>query len=147
VKTTPQSYIEREKNMQKKVMNPGTIAPPISNYSHVARIEVADTAFIYVAGQVALDPTGKLVGENDIGAQTEFIFRQLETILQEVGGSLKDVFKANIFVTDMSQFETVAAIRNRYFAVDPPISTFVEVSKLVREGLLIEIEVQAAVQL
>lgn len=133
--------------MQKKVMNPTTIAPPISNYSHAVRIEVADTAFIYVAGQVALDPAGKLVGRNDIGVQTEFVFQLLETILHEAGGSLRDVFKANIFVTDMSQFETVAAVRNRYFAIDPPVSTFVEVSKLVREGLMIEIEVQAAVQL
>lgn len=133
--------------MQKKVINPTSIAAPISNYSHAVRIEVADTAFIYVAGQVALDPTGKVVGANDIGAQTEFVFHLLETILHEAGGSLRDVFKANIFVTDMSQFDKVAAVRNRYFAVDPPISTFVEVSKLVREGLMIEIEVQAAVQL
>ncbi len=133
--------------MQKKVINPGTIAPPVSNYSHVVRVDVADTAFIYVAGQIALDPSGKLIGENDIGAQTEFIFQQLATILKEAGGSLRDVVKSNIFVTDMSQYSTVAAIRNRYFAVDPPVATFVEVSKLVRAGLLIEIEVQAVVQL
>ncbi len=133
--------------MKKTVLNPKTIAPPISNYSHVARVEIADTALIYVAGQIALDPDGNLVGENDISAQTDFIFRQLETILQEAGGSLRDIVKANIFVTDMSQYGKVAAIRNRYFAIDPPATTFVEVSKLVREGLMIEIEVQAAVAL
>ena len=133
--------------MRKTVMNPAMIAAPVSNYSHVARIEVADTAFIYVAGQIALDPAGVLVGENDIAAQTEFIFQQLETILREAGGTLRDIYKTNIFVTDMSHFQTVAAIRNRYFAVEPPVATFVEISKFVKEGLLIEIEAQAAIQL
>ncbi len=59
--------------------------------------------------------------------------------------SLDPITSTQVFKT--IQLGTVVAIRNRYFAVDPPISTFVEVSKLVREGLMIEIEVQAAVQL
>jgi len=47
----------------------------------------------------------------------------------------------------MSQYAKVAEVRNRYFAVNPPGTTFVEVSKLVKEGFMVEIEVQAAVQL
>ena len=133
--------------MKKTVKNPQSIAQPLSNYSHVVRLEIVDTAMIYVAGQIALDPQEKLVGENDIGAQTEFVFKQIETILKEEGASLGDVVKANIYVTDMSHYDEVATVRNRYFAVDPPATTFVEVSKLAREGLLVEIEVQAAIQL
>jgi 2-iminobutanoate/2-iminopropanoate deaminase len=133
--------------MKKVVKNPQSIAQPLSNYSHVVRLEIVDTAIIYVAGQIALDPQGNLVGENDIGAQTEFVFKQIVTILEEEGATLGDVVKANIFVTDISHYDEVAAVRNRYFVVDPPATTFVEVSKLVREGLLVEIEVQAAVQL
>jgi reactive intermediate/imine deaminase len=133
--------------MEKTCINPETIAPPVSKYSHAVRVVIADTALIYVAGQVPLDPNGKLVGENDIGTQTEFVFKQIETVLQAAGASLSDVVKANIYVTDMSQYDKVAEVRNRYFAVNPPATTFVEVSQLVRKGWMIEIEVQAAVQL
>ncbi len=132
--------------MKKTIINPDTIAPPVSKYSHAVRIETGDTAFIFVAGQIALDPNGNLVGENDIVRQTEFIFEQIATILQAAGGSLGDVVKANIYTTDMSQYGKVAEVRNRYFADNPPATTFVEVSKLVREGWMVEIEVVAAAQ-
>ncbi len=132
--------------MKKTIINPDTIAPPVSKYSHAVRIDTGDTAFIYVAGQIALDLHGNLVGENDIVTQTEFVFEQITTILKAAGGSLSDVVKANIYVTDMSQYAKVAEVRNRYFAGDPPATTFVEVSKLVREGWMVEIEVVAAVQ-
>ena len=133
--------------MEKTFINPGTIAPPLSNYSHAVRVVIGDTALINVAGQVPLDPNGNLVGENDITKQTQFVFEQISTILKAAGGSLSDVVKANIYVTDMSQYAKVAQVRNRYFAVHPPATTFVEVSKLVKEGFMVEIEVQAAVQL
>lgn len=133
--------------MKKTVKNPADIAKPLSNYSHVVRVEIADTALLFVAGQIALDSQGQLVGERDISAQTEFVFQQIATILAGEGATLKDVVKANIYVTDMSHYNEVAAVRNRYFAVDPPATTFVEVSALARKGLLVEIEVQATVQL
>jgi 2-iminobutanoate/2-iminopropanoate deaminase len=133
--------------MKKTVKNPSGISKPLSNYSHIVRLEIADTALLYVAGQIALDLQGHLVGENDIGTQTEFIFKQIETILKSEGATLGDVVKASIYITNMNHYSQVAAVRNRYFVVDPPATTFVEVSKLAREGLLIEIEVQAAIQL
>src|SRR5436189_6114482 len=104
--------------MKKTVKNPPNIAPPLSNYSHVVRLEIADTALIFVAGQVAFDLQGHLVGENDVGAQTEFVFDLIATILKGEGATLRDVVKANIYVTDMSNYHVVAAIRNRYFTVD-----------------------------
>jgi 2-iminobutanoate/2-iminopropanoate deaminase len=133
--------------MKKTIKNPAGIAQPLSNYSHVVRVEIADTALLFVAGQIALDLDGQLVGKNDISAQTEFVFQEIEAILKGEGATLRDVVKANIYVTDMTHYKEVAAVRNRYFAVDPPATTFVEVSKLAREGLLVEIEVQAVVQL
>jgi reactive intermediate/imine deaminase len=132
--------------MEKTFINPDTIAPPVSKYSHAVRVDIADTALIYLAGQVPLDPNGNLVGENDIGTQTEFVFEQIKTILEAAGGSLRDVVKANIYVTDMSQYAKVAEVRNRYFAENPPATTFVAVKELVRKGWMIEIEVVAAVQ-
>jgi len=132
--------------VKKTIMNPVGIAPPVSNYSHAVQVETGDTAFIFVAGQIALDVNGNLVGENDIGMQTEFVFEQIATILKAVDGSLRDVVKANIYVRDMSDYAKVAEVRNRYFAEAPPATTFVEVSRLAREGWLVEIEVVAAIQ-
>jgi 2-iminobutanoate/2-iminopropanoate deaminase len=132
--------------LKKTLINPDTIAPPVSKYSHAVRVDIADAAFIYVAGQIALDAHGNLVGENDIARQTEFVFEQIKTILAAAGGALSDVIKANIYVTDMSQYSKVAEVRNRYFADTLPATTFVEVNKLVREGWMVEIEVVAVVQ-
>ncbi len=132
--------------MKKTLINPDTIAPPVSKYSHAVRVDIGDAAFIYVAGQIALDAHGNLVGENDIARQTEFVFEQIKTILAAAGGALSDVIKANIYVTDMSQYSKVAEVRNRYFADTLPATTFVEVNKLVREGWMVEIEVVAVVQ-
>jgi len=132
--------------LKKTLINPDTIAPPVSKYSHAVRVDIGDAAFIYVAGQIALDAHGNLVGENDIARQTEFVFEQIKTILAAAGGALSDVIKANIYVTDMSQYSKVAEVRNRYFADTLPATTFVEVNKLVREGWMVEIEVVAVVQ-
>lgn len=133
--------------MKKTFINPDTIAPPVSKYTHVVRVDIADTALIFVAGQVPLDPNGNLVGENDIGVQTERIFEEIKTALAAAGGSLQDVVKSNIYVTDISQYAKVTAVRNRYFPNNPPAATFVEVSKLVREDWMVEIEVTAVIQL
>ena len=133
--------------MKKTIINPDNIAPPVSKYSHAVRVETGDTAFIFVAGQIALDVNGNVVGENDISIQTEFVFEQISTILKAAGGTLQDVVKANIYVRDMSDYAKVAEVRNRYFAEGPPATTFVEVSRLAREGWLVEIEVVAAIQM
>ena len=133
--------------MKKTLINPESLVTPISKYSHGVRVDTGDTALIYVTGQIAIDTNGNLVGKSDITKQTEFVFEEIKTILEAGGASLNDVIKANIYVTDMSQFPKVAEVRNRYFADSPPASTFVEVNKLVREGCMVEIEVVAAVQL
>ena len=64
-------------------------------------------------------------------------------ILKEAGASLDDIVKAVIYVTDISKFKEVSAIRNKYFAYAQPVSTLVEISKTVKEGCDIEIEVIA----
>ena len=98
---------------------------------------------IFVTGQIAIDKDGNAVAPGDIGKQTEFVFQNLQKILQEGGASLDDVVKAVIYVTDMSTFSDVSPIRNKYFASSKPVSTLVEISNTVKEGCDIEIEVIA----
>lgn len=133
--------------MKKTLINPKDMVEPISSYSHGIRVEIGDTALIFVTGQIALDKQGNLVGAKDAAAQTEFIFQEIDKILKTSGASMRDVVKATIFVLDMKDFPKVAEVRNKYFRESLPASTFVEVRRLVREGCLVEIEVIAAAKI
>ena len=98
---------------------------------------------IEVAGTVAVDTEGNLVGEGDMYAQAVFIFRKIERALHEAGGSLKDVIRTRTFVTDISRWEEFAKAHNEFFDSVRPVATLVEVSKLIDPRMLIEIEVSA----
>ena len=98
---------------------------------------------IFVTGQIAKDKDGNVVGLGNFTEQTEFIFKNIQTILEECGATLDDVVKAVIYVTDMSRFKEVSAVRNKYFVNSKPVSTFVEINKTVKEGCGVEIDVIA----
>jgi 2-iminobutanoate/2-iminopropanoate deaminase len=135
VAQTPGSPIKRT--------NPSALSTP-TGYTHV--VEVAGPAkTIYIAGQVAFDAGGKVVGAGDIKAQTEQVFKNLEAALKAASATFADVVKMNTYVTDMSQLAVVREVRSRYFGTMTPASTLVQVSGLARPELLIEIEVIAAV--
>ena len=93
--------------MAKTVINPPTLAAP-TGYSYA--IKKTGTP-VFISGQVALDGEGKLVGENDAAVQTEQVFQNLKTVVEACGGSLDDIVKLTIFVTDPSCRPAVAAAR------------------------------------
>lgn len=134
-----------EIELEKKLVNPNELPPPISKYSHGVTIENNNMKLIFVSGQIALDPKGEIVGINDVSKQTDYVFKEIKKILEESGASLRDVVKATIFVTNMNNYQKVADVRNKYFSVSPPATTFVEVSRLVKDGCLVEIEAIAAI--
>lgn len=78
-------------------------------YSHVAR--VGDT--LYLAGQIALDPNGELVGRGDIDAQTRQVYANIAAILNELGGDLRDVVKLTTYLTDRAHLDGFRRARNR----------------------------------
>ena len=122
--------------------NPPGLAPP-RGYTHVVDVPAGRT--LYVAGQVAFDVRGNIVGPGDIRAQTEQVFRNLKTTLESQGASLSDVVKLNWYVLDISQVAIFREVRDQFLGTGPrPASTLVEVKALAREGLLIEIEAIAA---
>ena len=84
--------------MSKTVINPPSLAKP-TGYSYA--IKKSGTP-VFISGQVALDAEGKLVGENDAAAQTEQILKNLQAVVEGCGGTLDDVVKITIFVTDPS---------------------------------------------
>lgn len=127
----------------KEYLDPEDFTKVMGSYSHGIRVDVGDSEMFFVTGQIALDKEGRVVAPNDIAKQAEFVFENIQTILKEGGASLNDVVKAVIYVTDISKFKDISAVRNRYFAKSKPVSTLVEISKTVKEGCDIEIDVIA----
>ena len=84
-----------------------------------------------------------MVGKGDLKAQTRQVFENLKAALAASGATLDDVVKITIFMTDASQVQTVREVRDTYFTKQPPASTAVEVARLVRPELMIEIEAVA----
>ncbi len=113
-------------------------------YSQV--VEVRGGRTLYIAGQLALDADGNLVGAGDFRAQVEQVFANLKARLAEGHATFKDVVKLNYYLTEASDLLPVREVRNRYINTDsPPASTLVVVKRLVREEYLIEVEAIAVV--
>jgi reactive intermediate/imine deaminase len=117
--------------------------PPSPGYSQAA--EVRPGRIIYVAGQVSMDRSGKLVGEGDMRAQAQQTFENLKAALEASGAKFENVVKLNYYVLDVSQLPAVREVRDKFVnTANPPASTAVEVKRLFREGFLIEVEAVAA---
>lgn len=112
-------------------------------YSQGVKIDLGTKTMILVAGQLALNEDGTPVAPGDFTAQTHFIFKRIEQVLEAAGASLDDVVKALFFMTDAGKYSEVSAVRNEYFATARPASAMVEISNTVAEGCDVEIEVMA----
>jgi enamine deaminase RidA (YjgF/YER057c/UK114 family) len=118
-------------------INPRGLVTP-TGYTHV--VVAADRRTVYIAGQVAFDSTGKVVGGSDFTAQAEQVFANLQRALASVGGSFGDVVKMTTLITDVKNVPALREIRTRYLdPKEPPANTLV-VAQLVRPELLLEIE-------
>jgi reactive intermediate/imine deaminase len=100
---------------------------------------------IYVAGQLPYDKDGKLVGIGDIKAQTRRVFENIKRIVVAGGGTMDDVVKITVFVTDVRYREPYGEVRSEFFGANPPASTLVQISNLAVPDALIEIEAIAVV--
>jgi enamine deaminase RidA (YjgF/YER057c/UK114 family) len=124
-------------------INPETMHRP-AGYTHV--VEITAGRPVYIAGQVALDPAGKLVGPGDIRAQVRQVFDNLRVALEAVGAGFEQVVKLTYYLVDATQLPVVREIRDQYVNIQqPPASTAVEVRRLVRDDLLIEVEAIAVI--
>ncbi|MCX5660839.1 MAG: RidA family protein [Planctomycetota bacterium] len=111
-------------------------------YSHVAR--VGNT--LYIAGQVALDKQGRLVGAGDIEAQCRQVYANLRSILEELGGGLQSVVKLTTYLTDRGQLAGFRKVRNETLPTPYPPNTLVFISGLASPDYLVEIEAIAVVE-
>lgn len=101
--------------------------------------------WVYVSGQIPLDPaTGEMV-EGDIEAQAERALQNVRAVLEAAGSSLHDVVKATVFLTDMGEFGRVNEVYARFFGDSLPARACVEVSRLPKDAR-VEIEAVAVVR-
>lgn len=124
-----------------RYINPPSLAKP-TGYTHV--VVAPDGRTVYVAGQVALDSTGQLVGPGDFRRQAEQVFRNLQRGLASVGGTLDDIAKTTTFLTDAKHIPALREVRSKHLGLkNSPASTLLVVSSLARPEFLIEVEAVA----
>jgi enamine deaminase RidA (YjgF/YER057c/UK114 family) len=121
-------------------INPRGLVSP-TGYTHV--VVAADRRTVYIAGQVAFDSTGKVVGDADFSAQAEQVFSNLRRALASVGATFSDVVKMTTLITDVKNVPALRDIRTRYLDPSQPPANTLIVAQLVRPELLLEIEAVA----
>jgi 2-iminobutanoate/2-iminopropanoate deaminase len=111
-----------------------------TGYSHAAKAG----GLIFIAGQVAQDMEGNVVGRGDIEAQAVQIFENVKAVLASAGATLDDIVKMTTYTTSQAYRPKIAEVRSRYFSTYFPPNTFVVVASLAAPEYLLEIEAVAA---
>jgi len=112
---------------------------PIGPYSQA----VKSNGFLYLSGQVALDPKTNEMSTGDTRQQTERVLENIKGILEAAGSNLHHVVKTTVFLKDMNDFPAMNEVYARYFTAAPPARSTVQAARLPKDAL-VEIEVIAA---
>lgn len=124
--------------------NPANLKNMRSNiYNHYIRVD-NPKSLIFLSGQLSRNGEGEVVGIGDMAEQTRQVIRNMQTILQDAGGSLEDIVSIVVYTTDIRQFNEIVAARMEFFNKNLPTSTIVEVAHLADPRFLIEFQAIAA---
>jgi len=104
-----------------------------------------DGQIVYLKGQVALDSEGQIVGKGDMRAQVRKTLENIQSVLSSVGGTTRDIASLTHYVTDIEAFLKTGDIRREFFAEPFPVTTTVQVVRLYRSDLLVEITATAEI--
>src|SRR5262245_39433849 len=131
------------------IYNVPELGQPAGHFSHVARVRNAAER-LYIAGMVAADAGGKLVGEDDFDAQAAQVFRNIETALRSAGASWANVVQFTTYLTRSGDVKKWRAFRSREFAKwfpggKYPPNTLLIIDRLAAETFLIEVQTIAEI--
>lgn len=127
--------------MERTRVGSGAVWEPVVGYSRAVRVG----QLVFVAGTTAATPDGSPVGGGDAAEQTREALRRIGAALHEAGASLEGVVQTRMYVTDIDRWEEVGRVHGEFFADIRPVTSMVEVSRLVAPDLLVEVEAIAVV--
>ncbi|HEY1800158.1 MAG TPA: RidA family protein [Terriglobales bacterium] len=125
----------------KEIISTEDAPKAIGPYSQAVR----SNGFVFVSGQVAIDPATQQVVQGDVAAQTEQVLKNLSAILNASGSGLEKVVRATVFLKNMNDFAAMNEVYGRHFTAAPPARSTVEVARLPKD-VLVEIDVIAVLR-
>jgi enamine deaminase RidA (YjgF/YER057c/UK114 family) len=131
-----------------KIFNPDTLGKPLGQYSQITRVKASE--FIFIAGQLAADKAGNVIGANDFDAQCAQVFRNIDLALKSVGAVWGNVVQFTTYLVHSQDLPKFMTYRLREFprmfpnAAYPP-NTLLMVDRLVQEPFLVEVQATAAI--
>lgn len=128
---------------ERQLVSSGTEWEQVVGFSRAVRVD----RFVSVSGTTATDDEGNPVGVGDVAAQTDYIIQKIERALHETGATLADVVRTRIYVLHADDWEAIGRVHGRYFGEIRPANTLVEISKIVGDEYLVEIEADAILPL
>ncbi len=130
------------------LVNPDTLGQPLGQYSQLTRVKGA-SEYVFIAGQVASDRAGNVVGAGDFDAQCVQVFANIEAALKSVGGGWGNVVQFTTYLVHSQDIPGFMAYRKREFprrfpnGAYPP-NTLLMIDRLVHEAFLVEVQTVAA---
>lgn len=122
---------------ERTVVEAAGVAPPAGYYSHGV---IASGRLLFVAGQVALDENGRLVGGDDAAAQARQVLVNLKRVIESAGGAMTDVARTTLYLTRLADRGPVGEVREEFFPSPPPANTLLVVASLAQPQFLVEID-------
>lgn len=122
--------------MSKKIISTSQAPAAIGPYSQAIRWG----EFIFVSGQIPLDPVSGKTVEGGIATQTERVLKNLAAILEAAGSSLAQILKTTVYLVDLNEFAAMNEVYARFFAENPPARATVQVARLPRD---VRVEIEA----
>jgi enamine deaminase RidA (YjgF/YER057c/UK114 family) len=115
-------------------------------YVPVVTVHGADHAHVYLAGQMAREPTGEIEGKGDMRAQLRKVCENIGKGLAHAGATFDDVVRSTTYVTDIDEYYRCSGVRFEYFKRNRPASVLIQVARLGHRDAMVEIEVEAIIE-